>query len=174
MGKIFDLNVTKIEKGKFSSNLGTAHEFLVTGLLMRLGFDVSVSSVKGGPFDLLITAYNNKEKTKKSIIKAQVKTISSGGSIKFIGGVRGGKDRAFTSTTKQLIDKSYKYSEELNDLIIGVDPKTCDLYLIPTKFLKGFGKSKSKNKITVLKNNWDLLLNWREQYLTSLYERVKG
>lgn len=36
MGKVFDLNVTKVEKGKFSSNLGTAHEFLVTGLLMRL------------------------------------------------------------------------------------------------------------------------------------------
>jgi hypothetical protein len=173
MGKLFDLNVTKAEKGKFSSNLGTAHEFLVTGLLMRLGFDVSVSSVKGGPYDLLITAFNNEKKLRKFVIKAQVKTISKGGSIKFIGGVRGGKDRAFTSATKKLVDKSYKYSEKVNDLIIGVEPATCDLYLIPTKFLRSFGKSKSKNKLSALKNNWDLLLNWREDYLTSLYNKVK-
>jgi len=172
MGQIFDLNVTKAEVGKFSSNLGTAHEFLVTGLLMRLGLDVSVSSVKGGPYDLLITAYTNKKKTKKSIIRAQVKTISKGGSIKFVGGLRGGRDRAYTSTTKQLVDKSYKYSEEFNDLIIGVDSGTCDLYLIPTRLIKNFGKSKSKNKLTALKNNWDLFLNWRESYLTSLNRKI--
>lgn len=174
MGKIFDLNVTGVERGKFSSNLGTAHELLVTGLLMRLGFDVSVSSVKGGAYDLLITAYKKEKKAKTTIIRAQVKTISKGGSIKFVGGLRGGKDRAFTSTTKQLVDKTYKYSEKFNDLIIGVDSKTCDLYLIPTRFLKTFGKSKSKNKLTILKNNWNLLLNWQESYITSLYEKIKN
>lgn len=172
MGRIFDLNVTKSEKGKFSSNLGTAHEFLVTGILMRLGFDVSVSSVKGGAYDLLITAYRNKKRTQKTIIKAQVKTISKGGSVKFVGGIRGGSDRAYTSTTKKLVDKSYKYSEEYNDMIIGVDPESCDLYLVPTRFIKSFGKSKSKNKLNILKNNWNILLNWQDKYLDSIYKEI--
>lgn len=172
MSDILDLNVTKTEKAKFSSNLGTAHEFLVTGILMRLGFDVSVSSVKGGPYDLLVTVYYNGPGSNRRVIRAQTKTCTEGGSIKFTGGIRGGVDRDYRSGTKQLVDKSYKYSEEDNDLIIGVDKKSLDLYLIPTRFLKSFGKSKSIKKLAVLKNNWSLLLNWRDDFLEELFEEL--
>lgn len=171
MGNIFDLNVTKVEKGKFSSNLGTAHEFYATGILMRLGFDVSVSSVKGGSYDVLITVFENGYNSESRIIKAQVKT-TAGNSLKFIGGIRGGADRAYTSTTKQLVDKSYKYSPELNDLVIGINKATGNMYLVPTVFLKHFGKSISTNRISVLKNNWEILLNWNSKFLRGLLKKV--
>lgn len=170
MGEISDLNITKAESGKFSSNLGTAHEHLVTGILMRLGFDVSVSSVKGEAYDLLITAYETGPGSKEHIIKAQVKTARK--SIGFVGGVRAGRDRAYKSTEKKLVDKSYKYTEKHSDLIIGVDVESMDLYLIPTRIIKRFGKSKSLSKLALLKNYWNLLLNWSEDHLKTLEKRV--
>lgn len=170
MAELFDLNVTQTEDAKFSSNLGTAHEFFVTGILMRLGFDVSISSVKGGPYDLLITVYKNGPKSKQDTIKAQAKTCTN--SIRFIGGIRGGMDRSYKSEVKQLVDKSYKYTEKDNDLIIGVQKFTLDLYLIPTRFLKHFGKSKSIAHLACLKNNWDILLNWRDKYLDDLFSKI--
>lgn len=166
------LNFTNIDKSKFDSNLGTAHELIVTGFLMRLGFDVSVSSVKGGPYDLLITAYNSGYGSQQRIIRAQVKTCSE--SIKFIGGIRGGVDRAYgqQQTTKQLVSKKYKYTTKDNDLLIGVQRDSCDMYLIPTIFLKAFGESRSVNRLKPLKNRWELLLNWNDKFLRELSKEV--
>ncbi|MEW6418172.1 MAG: group I intron-associated PD-(D/E)XK endonuclease [Nitrospirota bacterium] len=162
---IFDLDITG-RIAKLGGNiLGDAHEHYVTAILMRLGFDVSVASVKGGPYDLLITAYKNGTDSEKVILRAQVKTCST--SISFIGGVRGGVDREYKSGVKE-----YKYSEEHNDLIIGVKKSTLDLYLVPTRFLKHFGKSKSLNQLDSLKNNWEILLNWREEWLEKVLATI--
>jgi len=163
MPKIFDLDVTGRIKKLAGNILGDAHEHFATAILMRLGFDVSVASVKGTPYDLLITSYENGIGSTEHIIKAQVKTC--GTSIRFIGGTRGGIDREYKIGVKE-----YKYSEEHNDLIIGVRKDILDLYLIPTRFLRQFGKSKSLKKLTRFKNNWDILLNWRDEYLESLLE----
>lgn len=165
MSSIFDLDITG-RIAKLGGNiLGDAHEHYVTAILMRLGFDVSVASVKGGPYDLLITAYKNGLGSENVILRAQVKTCST--SISFIAGIRGGVDREYKSGVKE-----YKYSEEHNDLIIGVKKDTLDLYWVPTRFLKHFGKSKSLNKINHLKNNWDILLNWRSSYLEELFKKI--
>lgn len=165
------LNITKTDKGKFSSNLGTAHEFYVASILMRLGFDVSVSSMAGVPYDLIISAFEKGLRSKTKMLRAQVKTAKN--SVSFIGGVRGGADRAYANTKKELVEKKYKYSEEHNDLIIGVQLETLDIYLIPTKLLKKFGESKSIKLLSPLKNNWDILLNWNDKYLTSLAKKIK-
>ena len=53
--------------------------------------------------------------------------------------------------------KEYKYTTEHCDLIIGVDVKTLDLYLVPTKFTERWGKSKAVSTLEPLKNNWDIL-----------------
>lgn len=103
---------------------------------MRLGFDVSVAGVKGGPYDLLITVYEKGFGSAEHTIKAQVKTCHA--SISFMGGVRTGRNRTYKSGVKE-----YKYSERHSNLIIGVDKSTLNLYLLPTRFIKHFGKSKS-------------------------------
>lgn len=165
------LNITKTDKGKFDSNKGTAHEFYVAGILMRLGFDVSVSSMAGVPYDLIVSAFEKGPSSRTKLLRVQVKTAKD--SVSFIGGVRGGADRAYTSTEKELVEKKYKYSEEHNDLITGVQLETLDIYLIPTKFLKKFGESKSIKLLSPLKNNWDILLNWNDKYLDFLAKKIK-
>ncbi len=165
MPSIFDLDITG-RIAKLGGNiLGYAHEHYVTAILMRLGFDVSVSSIRPTPYDLLITAYENGYGSAEHILKAQVKTCAT--SISFTAGSRGGVDRFYKSGVKV-----YKYGEEHNDLIIGVKKTTLDLYLVPTRFLKHFGKSKSLNQLDCLKNNWDILLNWRKEYLDNLLKEI--
>ncbi len=165
MPSIFDLDITG-RIAKLGGNiLGDAHEHYVTAILMRLGFDVSVSSIRPTPYDLLITAYADGPGSAEHILKAQVKTCDT--SVSFTAGSRGGVDRTYKSGVKV-----YKYTEEHNDLIVGVKKTTLDLYLVPTGFLKHFSKSKSLNKLDPLKNNWEILLNWREEYLDELLKII--
>jgi len=160
--RVTDLNITGKNPSAFAALLGDAHEFIVTGILIRLGFDVGTMQVKGVAYDLWLLAYE-KPNGKQVSLRVQVKTISEGGSIKFGGGSRGGVDRIYIPKVKQ-----YKYTTEHNDLIIGVDKNTFDLYLVPTRFIGKWGMSKSMRKMQALKNNWDILLNWNDSFLTKL------
>lgn len=165
MGNLNDLNITENEPGKFSSNLGTAHEYLATGILMRLGFDVHLASVKGGPVDLIINVYRNGKDSENKLIRAQTRTCDGG--LKFIAGIRAGTDRTYRSDVKK-----YKYTEKHNDLIIGVSKKTMDLYLVPTKCISYLGESISTKKLLPVKNNWDLLLNWNERFISHVCQQL--
>jgi len=164
MGNISDINVTELEKGKISANLGDAHEHIVAGILIRLGFDVGIVDVHGTPYDLMIVAFKI-PKGEKTVLRAQVKTAS--GSISFVGGSRGGVDRTYKSGVK-----TYKYNAEHSDLILGIDKDTLDIYVIPTRFIESWGTSKATSKIQPLKNNWDILLNWNDSYLDDLKKKV--
>ena len=161
--KVTDLNITGKDPAAFAALLGDAHEYIVTGILIRLGFDVGTMQVKGVPYDLWLFAYKTPKKKKRVSLRVQTKTASDKGSIKFTGGTRGGVDRIYIPKVKE-----YKYTIKHNDLIIGVDRHTFDLYLIPTRFIKKWGKSKSIRKLKALKNNWDILLNWNKAFLTRL------
>jgi hypothetical protein len=166
MGKITDLNVTALEKAKFAASLGDANEYIVTGLLIRLGFDTAVMVVKGQPYDLLASAFKQ-PKGERALLRCQIKTVSKSGGIRFIGGSRAGVNRHYIPGMK-----TYKYTTEHNDLVIGVDVRTLDLYLVPTRFIAKWGKSISISKIQPLKNNWDILLNWNDDFLTKLESRL--
>ena len=160
--KVTDLNITGKEPSAFAARLGDAHEFIVTGILIRLGFDVGTMQVKGVAYDLWLLAYE-KPHGEKISLRVQIKTISEGGSIKFGGGSRGGVDRVYIPKVKQ-----YKYTTEHNDLVFGVDKNTFDLYLVPTRFVSKWGDSRSVGKMQALKNNWDILLNWNDTFLKKL------
>ena len=54
------------------------------------------------------------------------------------------------------------------DLLIGVDKFKLDLYLIPSICLDKFGSSASLKSIYFLKNNWDILINWNNEYLENI------
>lgn len=165
MGAITDRDVTGRVASKSGSILGAAHEHLVTGLLMRLGFDVSVSSVTTATYDLLIEAYTSGPESPRKLIKAQVKTCQ--GSLSLIGGGRGGVDRITLSGVK-----TYKYSEEHCDLMIGVQRDSLDLYLFPMRYGQLYRTSVALSKIRALRNNWDVLLHWNLSYLQELERQV--
>ena len=160
MGDVSDINVTKLDKGKIAANLGDAHEHIVAGILIRLGFDVGIVDVSGTPYDLLIVAFE-KPNESKTVLRAQIKTAST--SVSFRGGGRGGIDREYKSDVK-----TYKYTTEHSDLILGIDKKTLDVYVIPTRFIASWGTSKAISKLQPLKNNWDIFLNWNDTYLKQL------
>lgn len=165
MGKITDLNITGKLKGKFEALLGDAHQFIVAGILIRLGFIVSLVAAKGEPYDLIVFAYE-KPGGKEIPLRCQVRASRKG--VKFIAGTRGGVDRIYKPGVKK-----YKYTTEHNDLIIGVDMENLDLYLVPTKFISEWGESRSFSKLQPLKNNWEILLNWNEEYLNKLYRKLE-
>ncbi|MBS3093809.1 hypothetical protein J4456_04495 [Candidatus Pacearchaeota archaeon] len=164
MGKITDMNVTNLPTGKIAANLGDAHEHLVSGILMRLGFIVGFVDIRGSPYDLFIIAFENPN-GKEIVLRAQVKTIDT--SISFIGGSRGGIDREYKSGVK-----TYKYNTSHSDIILGIDRKTLDVYLIPTRFIQKWGTSRATSKIQLLKNNWDILLNWNNVFLSNLDKQI--
>jgi len=145
MGKITDLNVTGRLKGKFEALLGDAHQFIVAGILVRLGFVVSVVAVKGEPYDLLVYAFEKPE-GREILLRCQTKASSKGG---------------------------LNFTPKHNDLIIGVDMRTLALYLIPTAFLANWGDSRAFSKLQPLKNNWDVLLNWNDEYLERLRRQLE-
>jgi hypothetical protein len=64
--------------------------------------------------------------------------------------------------------KEYKYTTKHSDLIIGIDKYTLDLYLIPTRFIEKWGSSRSVGLMQPLRNNWDVLLNWNNEFLGKL------
>ncbi|MEN3037111.1 MAG: hypothetical protein ABC588_07155 [Candidatus Methanosuratincola petrocarbonis] len=168
MGTITDLNIIGRDRGKHAALLGDAHELIVAGILIRLGFEVGIISAKGGPYDLWVIAFKDPQSKEIRPLRVQVKTISKGKSIKFIAGVRAGKDRTYKSDVK-----TYKYTTEHNDLIIGVDVNTLDLYLLPTRFIGKWGKSKATSSLELLKNNWDILLNWNDDFLNALEQELE-
>lgn len=163
MGKITDLNVIGLNPAKHAALLGDAHEMIVVGLLARLGFEVGMIAAKGGPYDLWVIAFKDNTTRQIQPLCVQIKTISKGGSIGFTGGQRGGVDRIYIPGVK-----AYKYTEKDNDLIIGVKVDTLDLYLVPTKYISKWGKSRTISKLQLLKNNWDILLNWNAKLLKTL------
>ncbi len=146
--------------------MGDAHEMVVAGILCRLGFEVGLIAAKGSPYDLWVIAFHDINHKLKPL-RVQIKTISGGGSIGFTGGQRGGTDRIYIPNVK-----AYKYTEKDNDLIIGIKVDTLDLYLVPTKFICKWGKSRSVNQLQPLKNNWDILLNWNDQFLNALESKL--
>lgn len=164
MGKITDLNVTGRIKGKFEAVLGDAHQLIIAGILMRLGFKVGILALKGEPWDLVVSAFE-RPRGKEILLRCQ--TRASKRSVKFTAGTRGGINRIYKPEVKK-----YKFTEEHNDLIIGMDINTLDLYLIPTKFLAHWGGSRAFSELQPLKNNWDILLNWNDEYQERLLRRL--
>jgi hypothetical protein len=164
MGNITDINIVGMDPSKMAAYLGDSNEHVVAAILIRLGFDVSISAVHGTPYDILVVGYAHPEDGKQ-LLRAPVKTAS--GSVGFIGGSRGGVDRTYKSGVK-----TYKYTTEHSDLILGIDKNTMDIYVIPTRFISSWGTSRATKKMQILKNNWDVLLNWNDGYLNDLMKKL--
>jgi len=164
LGEVRDIDVTGLIKKKSGAPLGDAHELYVRGILMRLGFEVGKVDLSSGPYDLIVAAYVEPGK-KKVFLKAQIKTVT--GSLQLTAGSRGGVDREYKSDVK-----TYKYSEKETDLVIGVDKDNLDVYIFPVKFASKYRNSVGKGKIGACKNNWDILLNWNDRYLSEIERQL--
>lgn len=136
---------------------------------MRAGFFVAAAPVRTEPYDLIVTAYRDYENrpNDKVLLRTQCRTISKGKSLRLVGGIRAGVDRVYRRPSP----KEYKYTEEHNDLIIAIDEDDFSLYIILTRLTEGWGKSVSVSKLKPFRNRFDLLLNWRNEYLAQFLKK---
>lgn len=162
------LNVAGMKRGSFEALLGEAHQYLVSGILMRLGFQVSMFPVRGGTYDLIVVGFDNPDSRKQVLIRTQVRTLTKQKNLSLLGGRRAGRGMVPLEPYK----KGYRYTPEHNDLIIGVDRDNLDLYFVPTKLTLTWGRQAGKARLTPFKNRFDLLLNWNDAFLTQLSQTV--
>ena len=162
--------------GKFATMLGNAHEFIVIGVLLQLGLEVGKVDASASAYDLFVYAFkefdyekdnpDTKTHADRIFLRTQIKTVN--GALSIGGGSRGGIDRTYKTDVK-----TYRYTTEHNDLVIGVDRNNLDFYILPTSLAsKHFKKSIGTHRLAFFKNNYDILFNWEHdwsaEYLKSL------
>lgn len=163
-----DPNHLRREETMFASLLDEAHRYITTGVLMRLGFRI-FRTVRGGGYALIINAYEDFDNHPHKTVLLRAATRTMRQSLSFTGGVRGGVNRHYKSGVKV-----YKYTEKHNDLIIGVDGESLDLYIVPTRHIANWGTSRSKTKLQAYRHNWDILLHWNDEFLKQVEAQGEG
>ena len=146
--------------GKQASVDGFANEHIAAAILMKKYHHVSLMDVPLSSYDMLIDLRNTGEH--EEIIRAQVKTART--RVPFTGGGRGGVDREYKSDVK-----TYTYSTETSDVVIGIHPiddsdNAFELYFVPTILIEKLDqKSIAISKIERLKENYFILENCKNE-----------
>lgn len=156
--------LTAADKGKLASAKGFANESRLLAALLARGYNASKVDLPHSTYDILV-------EHKTEMFRVQVKTVGPTGSVSFVGGVRGGVDREYTSSIKE-----YVQSTQTSDVVVGVQSKTnngdreIDFYFIPTLYIERLNqKSISINKIKEVKNDWKLLENSKDPHFVDSF-----
>lgn len=138
-------NVTNIDNGIFRTINGNSDEMIVVGRCMKAGFPCSRSDTTNGRYDAIVDLDG------KNLLRVQIKGTSTG-SLSFTGGGRSGQQ-----ISRDVEQRTYKYTKEDCDLIIGLDGRNGDCYIIPVEDLQQWGSTKSLSKLQEYKENWSIL-----------------
>ncbi len=141
----WEINRTKIEGGQFRTINGNSDELIAVGRITKAGFPCSVPITTNGRYDAVVDIGNNK------LIRIQIKgTLHS--KAGFTGGGRSGKQ-----ISRDVKQRTYKYTKQDCDLILILDGTNGDCYLIPIEDISDWGQSKSLNRLQKYKENWSIL-----------------
>ncbi|MFA5368571.1 MAG: group I intron-associated PD-(D/E)XK endonuclease [Candidatus Paceibacterota bacterium] len=139
-------NLTGINGGIFRTINGNSDEMIGVGRCMKAGFPCARADVTNGRYDAIIDVGNNK------LLRIQIKGTSTG-SVSFTGGGRSGQQ-----ISREVAQRTYKYSAKDCDIILVVDGSNGDCYIIPIKDIeKKFGSSTTLAKLQGYKENWNIL-----------------
>lgn len=138
-------NLTGIDAGIFRSINGNSDEMIGVGRCMKAGFPCSKVDVTNAKYDAIVDLGNGK------LLRIQIKG-TSGGSVSFTGGGRSGQQ-----INRAVASRTYKYTKEDIDLILAVDGRNGDCYIIPVEDIAEWGNAKSLTRLQTYKENWDLL-----------------
>ncbi|MDP2684975.1 MAG: group I intron-associated PD-(D/E)XK endonuclease [bacterium] len=142
---MWEKNLTGINDGIFRTINGNADEMIGVGRCMKAGFPCSRADVTNGRYDAIVDVGNNK------MLRVQIKG-TSGGSVEFKGGGRSGQQ-----INRDVAQRTYTYGPDDCDLILVVDGRNGDCYIIPIQDIQEMGGSRSLNKLQQYKENWNLL-----------------
>ena len=138
-------NITDIGKGVFRTINGNADEMIGVGRCIKAGFPCSRVDVTNGRYDAIIDIGNNK------LLRVQIKG-TSGGSVSLTGGGRSGQQ-----ISRDVPQRTYKYSKDDCDLILAVDGRDGSCYIIPIEDTQTWGKTKALSKLVKYKEDWSIL-----------------
>lgn len=135
-----------MEGGSYRTINGNANELIAIGRCIKAGFACSKVEVTNGRYDAVIDPGKNKR-----LLRVQIKG-TGGGSISFTGGGRSGKQ-----INRKVASRTYKYTSTDCDLVLAVDGRNGECYIIPVNDLQKWGKTKALSKLQDYKENWALL-----------------
>jgi hypothetical protein len=138
-------NKTGIELGQFRTINGNSDELIVVGRITKAGFPCSVPITTNGRYDAVVDIGNNK------LIRIQIKGTLIG-TATFTGGGRSGKQ-----ISRDVKQRTYKYTKKDCDLILILDGTNGDCYLIPVEDIEKWGNSKSLKALSEYCENWEIL-----------------
>jgi len=142
---IWPKNLTGINEGIFRTINGNSDEMIGVGRCMKAGFPCSRADVTNGRYDAIIDV------GKGRMLRVQIKG-TSGGSVSFTGGGRSGQQ-----ISREVKQRTYKYSSSDCDLILVVDGRNGDCYIIPIRDIQEMSSTKSLKLLQKYKEKWDIL-----------------
>ncbi len=144
-------NITGIDAGIFRSVNGNADEMIGVGRCMKAGFPCSRVDVTNAKYDAIVDIGNSK------LLRVQIKGTGKG-SVNFTGGGRSGQQ-----ISRDVAQRTYKYTKEDIDILLAVDSRNGDCYIIPVEDLDQWGNTKALSKLQDYKENWDILKKIAEE-----------
>jgi len=140
-------NLTNTEDGIFRTINGNADELIGIGRTIKAGFACPRVDITNGKYDAIVDVGEG------VLLRIQIKGVGKNGSVSFTGGGRSGQqiNRAVKSRT-------YKYTAKDIDVLMAVNSRNGECYLIPVKDLKKWGTTKALSTLQEYKENWDILI----------------
>lgn len=74
--------------------------------------------------------------------------------LNFTGGYRSG-----VQIDRNAPKRTYKYTKKDCDLILGIDTRTSECYIIPIADIQEWGNTKSLSQLQHYKENWQILID---------------
>ncbi len=74
--------------------------------------------------------------------------------LNFTGGYRSG-----VQIDRNAPKRTYKYTKKDCDLILGIDTRTSECYIIPIEDIQEWGNAKSLSQLQHYKENWQILID---------------
>jgi hypothetical protein len=145
-------NITEIDLGKFRTVNGNADELIAIGRVIKAGFACSKVEISNGKYDAVIDLGH-----KGQLIRVQIKGTGSG-VLALTGGGRSGQQ-----ISREVEQRTYKYTKEDCDMILGIDSDNGDIYIMPIEDTESFGNTVSLARIADYKENWGILVRMSKE-----------
>ncbi len=146
----FSVNINDIESGVMTANAGDSAEFIFVARAILAGFNCSSVDVRSSRYDAIID-YNN------TLLRVQIKGISSGNNISFKDRDRGGEGIDYTHER----NRGKRITSQDCDIYVAVDKQVGICFIVPMSWADSLTDDECKNvklqNIKDYKENWNLI-----------------
>lgn len=148
----FSSNINSVNSGVMTANAGDSAEFIFVARAILAGFNCSSVDVRSSRYDAIID-YNN------TLLRVQIKGISTGNSISFKDRDRGGQG----IDHKHITNIGQRITSDDCDIYVAVDRQVGICYIIPMEWADKLNDNECKTvnlkSVEQFKENWDIVKN---------------